>query len=288
MKLLYVTDIHGIEWKHNIIFQIASSIKADVVINGGDMLTFKGNLMHQDRFITGFLDEYFSRFESMKTYYLGLLGNDDLGIFDDLFQKTCDKYSYVINMAQTKFQIKGCKCEFIGMNYVSDLPFGLKDRARKDTKDFELPKQFGGQYLSTPDGFKKIEDWVSYVDTLPTIEDELRNLVKPSDISNTIYIFHNPPANIDLDVTHDGRKVGSKAEYAFLKEYQPKLSLHGHIHESPNVSGKWCSQIDKTICIQPGQSHQHENFLNCVLVDLETMNIERKIVKRTNNGTKST
>ena len=102
-------------------------------------------------------------------------------------------------------------------------------------------------------------------------------------MSNTIYIFHNPPANLDLDVTQAGLKVGSKAEYAFLKENQPKLSLYGHIHESPDVSGKWYSRIGKTICIQPGQSHQHENFLNYVLVDLETMNIERKIIKKTNN-----
>ncbi len=283
MKLLYVTDIHGIEWKHNKIFEMASSLKVDAVINGGDMLIFRGNLLHQDRFITGFLDEYFSRFESMGIYYLGLLGNDDLGIFDDLFQKTCEKYSYVVNIAQTKFQIEESKYEFIGMNWVSDLPFGLKDRARKDTKDFELPKQIGRQYLSTPNGFKKIEDWASYVDTLPTIEDELRNLVNPSDMDNSIYIFHNPPANIDLDVTHDDRKVGSKAEYIFFKENQPRLSLHGHIHESPDISGKWHSQIGKTICIQPGQSHQHENFLNCVVVDLDTMNIERKLSKRTNN-----
>ncbi|MFX1569046.1 MAG: metallophosphoesterase [Promethearchaeota archaeon] len=280
MKLLYVTDIHGIEWKHNKILEIAKKLKVNAVVNGGDMLTFKGNLMHQDKFITGFLEDYFSKFESMEIYYLSLLGNDDLGVFDDLFQKTCDNYSHVVNIAQSKFQIEGSKYEFIGMNWVTDLPFGLKDRARKDTKDFKLPRQIGRQYLSTPNGFKKIEDWVSYIETLPSIEDELRNLVKPSDMNNAIYVFHNPPANIDLDVTHDGRRVGSQAEYLFFKENQPKLSLHGHIHESPEVSGKWYAQIGKTICIQPGQSHQHENFLNCALIDLEAMDFERKIIKR--------
>ena len=203
-----------------------------------------------------------------------------MGVFDDLFQKTCDKYSYIVNIAQTKFQIEGNKYEFIGMNWVTDLPFGLKDRARKDTKDFKLPKQIGRQYLSTPNGFKKIDDWGSYINALPTIEDELRNLVKPSDMNNAIYIFHNPPANVELDVTHDGKRVGSHAEYSFLKANQPKLSLHGHIHESPEASGKWYAQIGKTICIQPGQSHQHENFLTCALIDLDTMDFERKIIKK--------
>ncbi len=275
MKLLYVTDIHGIEWKHNKIFEIANSSEIDVVINGGDMLPFKGNLLHQDKFITGFLNDHFSRFESAGIYFLGLLGNDDLGIFDDLFQKTCDKFSHVVNIAQTKYQIQGSNYEFIGMNWVSDLPFGLKDRARKDTKDFEHPKQIGKQYLSTPNGFKRLEDWLSYANTLPTIEDELISLVKPSDMSNTIYIFHNPPANLELDVTHDGKRVGSIAEYNFLKENQPKLSLHGHIHESPLVSNNWSSELGKTICIQPGQSHQNEEFLFYVIIDLETMDIER-------------
>jgi len=282
MKLLYVTDIHGIEWKHDEIFHAAASLKPNVVINGGDMLPFKGNLLHQDKFITGFLDEYFSRFESMEIYYLGMLGNDDLRIFDELFQKTCDKYSYIVNIAQTRFQIEGNKYEFIGMNWVSDFPFGLKDRARKDTTDFEHPKQFGKQYLSTPNGFKKLDDWLLYAETLPTIEEELSNLVKPFEMKNTIYIFHNTPANLDLDVTHKGKKVGSKAEYEFLKKNQPKLSLHGHIHESPDVSGKWYSQLGNTICIQPGQSEQDEDYLSYVLIDLETMNMERKVVKMDN------
>ncbi|MHA2009290.1 MAG: metallophosphoesterase family protein [Promethearchaeota archaeon] len=280
MKLLYVTDIHGIEWKHNEIFRIASSLKSDVVINGGDMLPFRGNLLHQGKFITGFFENYFSRFESSGIYFLGLLGNDDLRIFDDLFQQTCDKYSYVVNMAQKQFQIEGSKYEFIGMNYVPDLPFGLKDRARKDTQDFEYPRQVGKQYLSIPNGFQRLEDWISYSEKIPTIEDEIKNLVKPSDISNTIYIFHSPPANLDLDVVFDGRKVGSKAEYEFFKKNQPKLTLHGHIHESPDVSGKWYSKLGDTICIQPGQSRQDKNSLTYVLIDLETMEIERKVVEK--------
>ncbi|MFW9818356.1 MAG: metallophosphoesterase [Candidatus Thorarchaeota archaeon] len=275
MKLLYVTDIHGIEWKHNKVYKLANSLNVDVVINGGDILPFRGNLLHQDKFITGFLNDYFSKFESKKIYFLGLLGNDDLGIFDELFQQTCNKYSYVGNIAQKRFQIDGSQYEFIGMNWVTDLPFGLKDRARKDTQDFELPKQIGKQYLSSLSGFKRLDDWVSYVEKLPTIEEELINLVKPSDMSNTIYIFHNPPANLELDVTYDGRRVGSKAEYEFFKKNQPKLSLHGHIHESPIISGKWSSELNKTICIQPGQSHQNEDVLFYAIIDLESMKFER-------------
>ncbi|MFW9784635.1 MAG: metallophosphoesterase [Candidatus Heimdallarchaeota archaeon] len=280
MKILYVTDLHGIEWKFDKIYNLTKLFKPDVVINGGDMLPFRGNLLHQNKFITNFLDDYFSKFEAMKIYYLGLLGNDDLIIFDELFQETCDKSKYIENIAQTRFQIVGSKYEFIGMNWVTDLPFGLKDRARKDTTNFKHPKQIGKQYLSSTNGWKKLEDWFSYAENLPTIKDEINKLVKPFDMNNAIYIIHNPPSHLSLDVCYDARKVGSRAIYDFLEENQPKISFHGHIHESPDVSGKWYSYLKRTLCIQPGQSHQYENYLTYVLADLETMNFNRKVIEK--------
>lgn len=273
MKILYVTDLHGIKWKYEKLYHETKSLKADIVINGGDMLPFKGNLLHQDKFIINFLDKYFSRFESLKTYFISLLGNDDCIIFDKLFEDICNKYSYIINIAQKQFEIEDY--EFIGMNWVTDLPFGLKDRARMDNRDFKLPKQIGKQYISNPNGWKKIEDWASYIKSQPTIEDEINQLIKPASMEKAIYVIHMPPSNLGLDVCHDGRKVGSIAVYEFLKKNQPLVSFHGHIHESPEVSGIWKSNLGKTICIQPGQSHQHENHVIYVIIDLKTMDFKK-------------
>jgi hypothetical protein len=164
------------------------------------------------------------------------------------------------------------------MNLVPDLPFALKDRARKDTKEFVFPRQIGKPVLSTSNGWKKIDNWFSYIDTLPTIEEEINNLVKPSNIEKAIYVIHTPPSDISLDICHDGRKVGSRAIYEFLKKTQPLLSFHGHIHESPETLGKWFNKIGRTICIQPGQSHYHQKYLVYVVIDLKTMTLDRKIV----------
>jgi Icc-related predicted phosphoesterase len=275
MKVIFCSDLHGITWKYERILHEAKALNVDMVINGGDMLTFKGNLLRQDKFITGFLDDYFSNVESSELYYVCQLGNDDCIIFDDLFQETCNKYAYIINLAQKKFQIKDYGYEFIGMNWVTDLPFGLKDRARMDNRDFKLPKQIGKQYISSPNGWIKIEDWASYIKNLPTIEDEMNQLIKPDNMKKAIYIIHIPPNNLGLDVCYDGREVGSIAVYEFLKRNQPLISFHGHIHESPDVSGTWKSKLGKTICAQPGQSHQHENHLIYLIIDLETMNFKR-------------
>ena len=278
MKILYTTDIHGVIWKYEQIFHEAKVQNVDLVINGGDMLPFRGNLLHQDQFIMTFLDEYFYRFESSKMYFLSQLGNDDLMIFDKLFQKVCDKYSYIFEIAQKTYQIESY--EFIGMNWVIDLPFGLKDRARMDNDNFEIPKQIGKAYLSTLNGWKRVEDWALYIRSLPTIEEELSRLVKPVNLKNTIYIIHQPPSNLSLDVCQDGRKVGSNSIYQFLLKYQPLVSLHGHIHESPDISGKWYTKLKNTLTIQPGQSKQNEDYLIYVYLNLDKMQFERKLIKR--------
>lgn len=269
MKVLYVTDFHGDKWKYDRLFKVAESYKADMVINGGDMLPKTGNLFNQREFITNFLEAHFSQFESEGIYYLCFPGNDDLKIFDKLFEKICNKFSFVVPLAQRKFEIKDYT--FIGMNWVVDCPFQLKDRCRMDTDVYIFQEQFGKGLLSTPDGWQELDDWFTYARTLPTIEKELNRLVRPSDISKAVYVIHMPPYKLGLDVCLDGREVGSKAVYDFLLKNQPRLSLHGHIHESPEVSGRWFAKLGNTICIQPGQF----GGFTFVIIDLEKMKIDR-------------
>jgi Icc-related predicted phosphoesterase len=49
------------------------------------------------------------------------------------------------------------------------------------------------------------------------------------------------------------KEKASKAIYNFLERNQPLLSLHGHIHESPDPSRSWYAKLGSTLCIQPGQ-----------------------------------
>jgi len=269
MKILFVTDLHGVKWKYERLFEVAKSSEVKVVINGGDMLPKHGDLFKQGEFIANYLDDYLSRFDLARIYYLSFLANDDLRIFDGLFEETCAKYPFVISLAQRKFAIEGY--EFIGMNWVVDYPFRLKDRCRKDADDYVYQEQLGTALLSTPNGWKEITDWFSYSGGLPTIEDEINGLVRPDNMKNCVYVIHMPPSHLGLDKCYDGIEVGSTALYRFLEKYQPKLSLHGHIHESPEMSGRWYANIGKTVCIQPGQLDR----LTYVLIDLATMRFER-------------
>jgi Icc-related predicted phosphoesterase len=270
---LFVTDLHGNRRKYERMLALAKELGAFLVINGGDM--FPHGRMHdeQARFVREFLDPHFARFQAAGIRHLGLLANDDLRAHDPLFEATCGKYPLVENLAGRRISVGSH--EFIGMNLVTDFPFRLKDRARMDARDFTFPPQFGGGILSLPGGWEGIPDWPAYARTLPTIEEELSRLPEPRDPEHAVYVLHGPPSGLGLDVCRGGAAVGSAATLKFLEKRQPLLSLHGHIHESPEESGVWKASVGRTVCIQPGQSAEG---LTVVVGNLETMTFERRII----------
>lgn len=272
MNILFVTDLHGNQWKYDRLLEVAADLSPDVVINSGDMLPNTGGIIKQLSFINYNLDRHFAKINDAGIYYLCYLGNDDLRIFDQAFDDTCNKYPFVKNLAQRKVSITGY--EFIGMNWVVDYPFHLKDRCRIDTPDYVFQKQKGKGLLSSSKGWQEIADWYSYAKTLPTIEDELNRLVRPENMKQAVYVIHMPPCCLGLDRCRNGEEVGSKALYNFLESNQPLLSLHGHIHESPDLTGIWNATIGETICIQPGQ----RNGFTYVTIDLEAMKFERHTI----------
>ncbi|WP_373500789.1 metallophosphoesterase [Desulfococcus sp.] len=272
MKILFVTDLHGAEWKYDRLYDIARADRPDAVINSGDMLPKGDNLYRQNDFITGKLSSHFAQFDDMGIPYFCYLGNDDLRIWDDLFEETCRRYACVHNIAQRKVAFQGI--EFIGMNWVVDYPFRLKDRCRMDSGDYAFQPQFGAGLLSTPSGWETLPDWHGYARKLPTIADELKSLDLPDRMDNSVYVFHMPPNDLGLDVCINGQAVGSKAIYDFLAVNQPRLSFHGHIHESPEMSGAWKAPLGNTLCVQPGQL---EDEFAYVTADLESMALERKV-----------
>ena len=138
-----------------------------------------------------------------------------------------------------------------------------------DTDNYVFQRQLGRGVLSVSGGFKTIADWPAYAKTLPTIAEELEKLPRPHKMSDAVYVIHMPPANLGLDVCTGGIRVGSKAIYDFFLKNQPRLSFHGHIHESPGVTGRWKADLGRTVCVQPGQAKS----FTYVTIDLGKMEI---------------
>ena len=104
------------------------------------------------------------------------------------------------------------------------------------------------------------------------------------DMDRAIFNIHVPPHGTGLDSApeiEDGNRVkrggtimasvGSTAVRDAILEYQPLLSLHGHIHESRGVQ-----KLGRTLCINPGSAYS-DWTLQGVLVDLKGAKVKRYV-----------
>jgi Icc-related predicted phosphoesterase len=103
------------------------------------------------------------------------------------------------------------------------------------------------------------------------------------DMENAIFNIHVPPHGTGLDnapeldegasrMKRGGsvmKPVGSTAVRDAILEYQPLLTLHGHIHESRGVQ-----RLGKTVVINPGSAYS-DWTLQGVIVDLEDHKVAR-------------
>jgi Icc-related predicted phosphoesterase len=88
----------------------------------------------------------------------------------------------------------------------------------------------------------------SGLDTAPILDETLRPTISAGDV------LRGP--------------VGSTAVRRIIEEYQPALSVHGHIHESGGER-----KIGKTVCINPGSEANH-GILKGYLVDIGKKGVE--------------
>lgn len=278
MKIMYCTDIHGSKERYEKILNIHEEF--DLTIIGGDILpkNVLGNNIHsvQRKFIKNFLPKYFDKF---KTPLIIDFANDDHMCNYLNFTNMVLNYDNVYNI-----HLKDCTINdisFVGMNFVPDYPFGLKDWCRKDNDDFIIDiRQIGTPCISTKTGYKNIDNLETYYNQRLSIEKILDILLPGHVYNNTICLFHSPPRMLGLDICCDGRCVGSRAITNWILKNQPKLVLSGHIHESPNYSGCYFNRLENTLCIQPGQSY-YQNELTYCFFELNNDDIEKSLEIKT-------
>ncbi len=277
-RLVYVTDLHGQAWKFTRALALAKETGACAVINGGDLAPPGRSHEAQGTFYREVLDPHLAACRAAGIRFLAIRGNDDIAAHDALFEDTCAKHPGAAPLDGRRVEV-GAR-DVIGMSWTTDFPFRLKDRARRDRADGVFRPTTASGVLSTPDGYREIADWRSYALSLPSIEDELAALPAPRDPSRAIYVLHGPPSGLGLDLVRGGASVGSEAVRRFLERRQPLLSLHGHIHESPEESGVWMATLGRTVCIQPGQFPPlgARDALVAVTIDLDARAFERIIL----------
>ncbi|NQT64112.1 MAG: metallophosphoesterase [Candidatus Marinimicrobia bacterium] len=251
-KTLFVSDLHGrIEWYEKLFRTIRSELPA-LVLLGGDL--FPHALMRSKdypNFLNDYLRPAFHKLQNdLKHKYpevLLILGNDDPKILEnELIDAGSDNlWTYLHNKI-----LKRSEYAFVGYSYVPPTPFQLKDWEKYDVSRFVDPG-----CVSPEDGSCTIPvdpDVLRY----STIKKDLDHLFKDLGNSILICLFHSPPYQTHLDraalddqmVDHVPLDVhvGSIAIKRFIEQKQPKITLHGHIHESSRITGEWHDKIGQT------------------------------------------
>ena len=271
MKCIFVSDLHGSITKFQKLFIIINTENFDGVFIGGDILPNQYNLKNS---MNEFLEKnFFSEIKKLKNppNFFIIMGNDDPRIFEDLFidaeKKGLIKYIHNKTVGFNNLYVSG-------YSYVPPTPYQLKDWEKYDVSRFV---DVGA--ISPEDGIRttKIpEDQIRY----STISEDLKVLSKNAPVEKTIFLFHSPPYKTNLDRADlDGKKVdhvsvdvyvGSIAIKRFIDSKQPFLTLHGHVHESTRLTGKWKEKFGRTYSFSA--AHDGKEL---AVVKFDTENLEK-------------
>ncbi len=272
-KLFFVSDLHGAYDKYHKLAKKIKEFKPEFVLLGGDLLPPSlplKKIYSQDKvnFITEFLTPLFSdlQIEMAEKYpeVMLIMGNDDPAFFEP-FLENSELWNYLHNRTIISGELTFC-----GYNFVPPSPFFLKDWERYDVSRYSDPGT-----IDLEDGVRSIQ--MSEHDIKwTTISEDLSLLSQNLDADNTVFLFHTPPYNCSLDLGElNGKMIdyvpidehlGSIAVRRFIEDFQPKLTLHGHIHESTRMSGVWKEQFDLTVSINGASEGE---LLTLVIIDSE-------------------
>lgn len=269
MRILVGSDLHGNIPLYEELWRLAKEEEAGAIILGGDLFSltqpFYRRIQEQIEFTRSYLTPALRAFRSRhpeKTVFL-LHGNTDwmtaVDVLDELAHES------LVRLLHGRIQPLGGSHRIVGYAHVPPTPFLMKDFERLDLRNAPVPGQRMTSYRS--DGLEiVVVDAEEHFRSHPSIEEELETLPRPLSLSRTLYVFHSPPFGTGLDVTRSGEIVGSRAIRDFIERHQPCVTLHGHVHEAPEMTGTYADHIGNTLCVNPGQS---SSTLHAVVFDLD-------------------
>jgi Icc-related predicted phosphoesterase len=256
-RCFFASDLHGSQERYRKLFRMIERENPDALFLGGDlfpsglgaMMGIKGPQDFFEDVIAAGFGKLRKTLRDYPAVFL-ILGNDD-GKMEEKRIRAFERqalWTYVHNRCVPWRDYLVC-----GYAYVPPTPFLLKDWERYDVSNYLDPL-----CVAPEDGCHSVPVAKERL-KLRTISEDLRQLVEGRDLSRALCLFHTPPYKTGLDrAALDGRKVdhapldvhiGSIAVRRFIEARQPRLTLHGHVHESARITGVWRERIGGTVAI---------------------------------------
>jgi Icc-related predicted phosphoesterase len=254
----FVSDLHGIVDRYLRLFNEIQNRPPAAVFLGGDILPQARAFVNDNSTGPNFLEDFlFPRLFRLRACLLEsyprifmILGNDD-GLTEEdriLDGERQGLWTYA-NNAMAKF----AGFDIYGYCFIPPSPFMLKDWER-----YDVSRHISPGAISPEEGYRSAPV-PEYEARYTTIQGDLEELTEDADLYRAVFLFHAPPHETRLDrADTDGKlaeyvpldtNVGSIAIRRLIEARQPHLTLHGHIHESPRLTGSWMDNIGRTVCI---------------------------------------
>lgn len=290
-KVLFTSDMHGNKKQFETFLEYAAQIKPATVIIGGELAPKDLSISARNsRYIDAqknFLgNELPMLVKPLKqglpeTNIFVMLGNDDCAVNLDILNSHPELYKEIHGK---RFKIDDSH-EIVGYSFVPITPFEIKDFEKFDLsevpesvrKDYENRKRTtyrleGIRSVREPDfGWKKYR-FERAQEVSDSIQKDLNSEVFTAKPQNTVYVFHTPPDNTSLDVAHldvtgENIHVGSFAVREFMQKYNPRITLHGHVHETVDMTGKFTDNIGQSLAMSAGND-DYNNKVAVLVFDL--------------------
>jgi uncharacterized protein len=270
MKFILTSDLHQrIEKWHDLVAAVRAEAPRFVLI-AGDLLPKLTNFKGQRNFFREMRRHFASMKQAGPVTVLTYFGNDDAHVLESLLDEL-ERDGLCVNLNGRVHREEGLV--FCGMNKVRDYPFGYKHWCARDGDFIACPQQFCREGLEMDEHgeFVPLDNLVAYLSAKPSIGDELDQLkaqLRPAEMEKSIWMVHQPPTGLGMDICGDGRQVGSPTVLRFIRDNQPLLGCSGHIHESPyQPGGQWMAQVGRTLWVQPGQMGHRLHHVSLAISD---------------------
>jgi Icc-related predicted phosphoesterase len=256
MKVIYTSDLHGNVDFYQEMIDISVVENIRIVILGGDLLPKEGRLKNSLEIQKSFINNQVRYFlaqlkEKTNASVYAILGNDDWAATLPDFRKLEEEK--LLNLLHGNTYDLSAEFTICGYPYVPPTPFSPKDFEKRDMTDDTVHKTTHFPAISTSGRIERIDEHQHFMQRT-SIQEDMDSLYLPKSKQKSVCVMHAPPYKTVLDRLHDGRDIGSKAIRNFIDKKQPTITLHGHIHESPFMSGTYWQTIENTPSINPGQT----------------------------------
>jgi Icc-related predicted phosphoesterase len=268
--LLITTDLHQHRAKWEQLTKAATVERPDFILIAGDILPKDGGFTGQRQFFPRLRNTLTTLRDQTGARVLMYLSNDDGHFLEPLLDALAAD-GLCVNLNQRVHRESGLV--FCGMNKVRDYPFGYKHYCVPDGDWVADPVQFCGEGLTFDErGIERaIPNLRRYLLGKRSILEHLQELkaqLQHGEMGHSVWMVHQPPASLGMDICGDGRQVGSPALLQFILDNQPLLGCSGHIHESPHQrGGRWLAQVGGTTWVQPGQVYDRLHYVTLDITD---------------------